>query len=187
MRGPRLPCLRRVGDQAVKGKARQASKMSSKQQDERSWMVALVPLFSVGGMSQPRWEEAILISDAEARSAILQALGSSPGKRNLRDEMPRIGRLEYQIRVHKRPLKKIADAEGITVAALKKRLQRFRKRERPSKEEIARREEEVARRMKAGKIGFSTGRQLSSPVSRDAVAFSNACRREPTASIWRWP
>ena len=136
--------------------------------DKRPWMVALVPLFSVGGMSQPRWEEAILIDDAtaeererfhqilieikwlppKARSAILQALGSSPRKRNLRDEMPRIGRLEYQIRVHKRPLKKIADAEGITVAALKKRLQRFRKRERPGKEEIARREEEIARRMK---------------------------------------
>ena len=50
--------------------------MSSKQKDKRSWMVALVPLFSVGGMSQPRWEEAIFISDAKARSAILQALGS---------------------------------------------------------------------------------------------------------------
>jgi hypothetical protein len=142
--------------------------MSSKQK-ERPWMLALVPLFGdvrVGGTLQPHWEEASLIgNDAaagerehfyqilieqiewlppEARGAILQVLGSSLSKRNLEDETRRIGRLEYQIKVRKRPLKEIAAGEGITVPALKKQLQRFRKRERLVKEEIARLKEAEA-------------------------------------------
>ncbi len=61
-----------------------------------------------------------------------------------------MGRMQYQIKVRKRPLKEIAASEGITVAALKKQFQRFRKRERLGKEEIARVKEEIARRKKAG-------------------------------------
>jgi hypothetical protein len=147
----------------------------SRKEKEQPWMVALVPLCGevrVGGTLQPRWEEAILIADdataeerehfyqilieqikwlpPEARGPILQALGSSPSERNPEDETRRMGRMQYQIKVRKRPLKEIAASEGITVAALKKQLQRFRKRERLGKEEIARVKEEIARRKKAG-------------------------------------
>jgi hypothetical protein len=134
--------------------------MSSKPK-EQPWMVALVPLFGevrVGGTLQPLWEEAILIGDdatdeerehlyqilieikwlpPEARNAFLQALDSSLSERNLEDETRRMGRLDYQIKMRKRTLKEIAASEGITVAALKKQLQRFRKRERLGEKEIA--------------------------------------------------
>ena len=127
-------------------------------------MVALVPLCGevrVGGTLRPRWREAILIGNdvtaeerehfyqilieqiewlpPEARGAILQALGSSLSKRNLEDETRRMERLEYQVKELKRTYKQIAAGEGITVAALKKQLQRFRGGQRDAVEEIRKR------------------------------------------------
>jgi hypothetical protein len=138
---------------------------------KRSWMVALVPLFGkvhVGGTLRPRWQGAILIGDdatdkerelfyqilieirwlpPEARAAILQALDSSLSKRNLEDETRRMGHLEYQIKVLKRPLKEIAADEGITIPTLKQQLQRFRKRERLDEGKIARIKKEIAKEL----------------------------------------
>ena len=133
-------------------------------------MVALVPLFGkvrVGGTLQPCWREAVLLgNDAtakerehfyqilieqidwlppEARSSILQTLGSSLSKRNLEDETRRVGRWDYEVKTHKRTLKEIAASEGMKVATLKKQLSRFRERERFGKAEIARLEKEIAR------------------------------------------
>jgi hypothetical protein len=59
-----------------------------------------------------------------------------------------MGRLEYQIKVLKRPLKQIAADEGIPVTTLKQQLQRFRKRERLGKEDIARLEKGIPRLQK---------------------------------------
>jgi hypothetical protein len=155
--------------------------MSSKPK-EQPWMVALVPLFGevrVSGTLEPRWEDAILIGDdttaedrehfyqvlieqiewlpPEARAAILQALGSSHSKRRLKDETRRMGRLEYLVKMQKRTLKEIAAGEGITVAALKKQLQRFRKRERLGEQEraktIARLNKEIARLKRESEAG----------------------------------
>ena len=99
-------------------------------------MVALVPLFGkvhVGGTLRPRWRGAILIGDdatdkerelfyqilieirwlpPEARGAILQALDSSFSKRNLEDETRRVGRWDYEVKTHKRTLKRSRRAKA---------------------------------------------------------------------------
>jgi hypothetical protein len=131
------------------------------------WMVALVPLFGdvrVGGKLRPRWREAsLIVEDAtaderkrlyeallemkwlppKARNAFLQALGFTRRKQKSDDETRQMMRLQHRIKLA--PYKEIAASEGITVAALKKQLQRFRKRERRSKQEIARLKKQIAR------------------------------------------
>jgi hypothetical protein len=91
----------------------------------------------------------------KARSAFQQALGSTLRKQKFDDEARRIMFLLHRVNKVKERIKKdgqrpkggiheaaheeVAAGEGITVAALKKQLQRFRKGERSALEEIRKR------------------------------------------------